>query len=113
MVEEIEKRRQRIVLGGPTFEHPLGVTVWKDSLSSGEAREGNGHACGGRGIGSPLDIVHGAWWECHRKARDEAGEFLMRLGRAAHRFSAGKDTGQQARGLEELELVTSFEQFVL
>ena len=65
---------------------------------------------GSRGIGNPLDIVHGAGRKRHGKARHEAGKFLVRLGGAAHRLSAGEDPGQQAHGLEEFELVTAFEQ---
>ena len=65
---------------------------------------------GSPGSADSLDVVHGAGGKRHGKARGEAGEFLVRLGGAAHRLATVEDTGEQARGLEELELVTALEQ---
>jgi hypothetical protein len=114
MVKKVEKRGEAIIFRTFACDHPFCIEEWQNALRAGETNECDRHASGIAGkTALARDIVNGARREGHGETHSEAGELLLRSGRASHRLPFPEDSSEQARSLEELELVTALEQDLL
>ena len=108
MMEDIEKRKQRAVLGPEPIEHQLGIAIGKRAHRAREAHEIHLHPR--RLFLGPIELLDLAGGKSERGVGAKMHGLVFRVGEAANRPAIGPEPLEKRDRLEELERAGIFPQ---